>query len=112
MVRTQFLENYPLFYEQMPFNIKSHLTTKRKRVNIKSAQKAKTNTSNKNKEVKMTKNKKTNIKDNAIRLIKVVAVAGFVSIAIYLGIPKLSLQDVLSLASLVSGFALAFTFIK
>lgn len=111
MVRTQFLENYPLFYEQMPFNIKSHLTTKRKRVNIKSAQKAKTNTTKK-KGHKMTKNKKTNIKDNAIRLIKVVAVAGFVSIAIYLGIPKLSLQDVLSLASLVSGFALAFTFIK
>lgn len=111
MVRTQFLENYPLFYEQMPFNIKSHLTTKRKRDSLNIAQKAKTKITKK-KGHKMTKNKKTNIKDNAIRLIKVVAVAGFVSIAIYLGIPKLSLQDVLSLASLVSGFALAFTFIK
>ena len=93
-------------------NIKSGFTKRKHYVSIKLAQKAKTNTSNKKKGHKMTKNKKTNIKDNAIRLIKVVAVAGFVSIAIYLGIPKLSLQDVLSLASLVSGFALAFTFIK
>lgn len=112
MVRTQFLENYPLFYEQMPFNIKSHLTTKRKRDSIKSAKKAKTNTSNKNKEVKMTKPNTKNIKQTAIRFGSIALIIALVAVSIYLGIPRLTLNDVLSLASLIAAIALLIKSIK
>ena len=61
---------------------------------------------------KGSKMKTKQLKTNIITFIQVGAIAGLVSIAIYLGIPELSVENVLSLASLVSAFALAFTFIK
>lgn len=65
---------------------------------------------NKNKKKGSVMNKQ--IKINIVRVLKVGALASFLSIAVYLGIPKLTLNEVLSLLSLVVGFALAFTFIK
>jgi len=111
MVRTQFLENYPLFYEQMPFNIKSHLTTKRKRDSIKSAQKAKTKITKK-KGHKMTKRNTKNIKQTAIRFGSIALIIALVAVSIYLGIPRLTLNDVLSLASLIAAIALLIKSIK
>jgi len=111
MVRTQFLENYPLFYEQMPFNIKSHLTTKRKRDSIKSAQKAKTKITKK-KGHQMTKPNTKNIKQTAIRFGSIALIIALVAVSIYLGIPRLTFNDVLSLASLIAAIALLIKSIK
>ena len=112
MVRTQFLENYPLFYEQMPFNIKSGFTKRKHYVSIKSAQKAKTNTSNKKKGHKMTKPNTKNIKQTAIRFGSIALIIALVAVSIYLGIPRLTFNDVLSLASLIAAIALLIKSIK
>lgn len=93
-------------------NIKSGFTKRKHYVSIKLAQKAKTNTSNKNKEVKMTKPNTKNIKQTAIRFGSIALIIALVAGAIYLGIPRLTLNDVLSLSSLVAAIALLIKSIK
>lgn len=59
-----------------------------------------------------SKMKTQKTKQNIIVVAKATLIAGFVSIALYLGVPELSVSDVLSLGSLTIAFALAVLFIK